>query len=107
MNNFEEKLQKLEKLSEDIKRGDISLEEALKDFEEGIKLAKGMEKELDAIEGKIQILMNSPDESEPTEEDKEPGSPAKKSRKAAAPQQSEPVLDLFNSGMELNGTRNA
>jgi len=60
MKNFEEKLERLEKLSEDIKRNDVSLEDALKYFEEGIKLAKGMEKELDKIEGKIQILMNQP-----------------------------------------------
>lgn len=60
MNTFEEKLAKLEKLTGDIKRSDISLEDALKDFEEGIKLAAGMEKELDKIEGKIQILMNEP-----------------------------------------------
>ena len=44
MNNFEEKLQKLEELSNDIKRSGISLEDALKDFEEGIKLAKVDEK---------------------------------------------------------------
>ena len=58
MNTFEQNLEKLEKLTNDIKRSDISLEDALKDFEEGIKLAAGMEKELDKIEGKIQILMN-------------------------------------------------
>ncbi len=60
MKNFEENLQKLEALGTDIKRNDIKLEEALKIFEEGIKLAKGMEKELDKIESKIQILMNQP-----------------------------------------------
>ena len=60
MDTFEAKLEKLEKLTSDIKRSDISLEDALKDFEEGIKLAAGMEKELDKIEGKIQILMNEP-----------------------------------------------
>ena len=38
MNTFEEKLRKLEQLTQDIKRSDISLEDALKDFEEGIKL---------------------------------------------------------------------
>ena len=59
MTNFEEKLEKLEKLSENIKQSDISLEDALKNFEEGIKLAKTLEKELDKMEGKIQILMNS------------------------------------------------
>ena len=58
MPNFEEKLEKLEKLSENIKQSDISLEDALKNFEEGIKLAKTLEKELDKMEGKIQILMN-------------------------------------------------
>ena len=50
--------EKLEKLSENIKQSDISLEDALKNFEEGIKLAKTLEKELDKMEGKIQILMN-------------------------------------------------
>jgi len=60
MENFEEKLQKLEKLSSEIKRSDISLEDALKNFEQGIKLAKSMEKELEKIESKIQILMNEP-----------------------------------------------
>ena len=40
MDTFEDKLEKLEKLSNDIKRNDISLEDALKDFEEGIKLAR-------------------------------------------------------------------
>ena len=61
MNTFEQNLEKLEKLTQDIKRTDISLEDALKDFEEGIKLASGMEKQLDEIEGKVQILMNEPD----------------------------------------------
>lgn len=61
MANFEEKLSKLETLTQDIKRSDISLEDALKDFEEGIKLARGMEAEIDKIEGKIQQLMNQPD----------------------------------------------
>ena len=60
MANFEENLTRLESLTQDIKRSDISLEDALKDFEEGIKLAKNLEKEIDRIEGKIQILMNQP-----------------------------------------------
>ena len=60
MSTFEEDLSKLEKLTADIKRSDISLEDALKDFEEGMKLASGMEAQLDKIEGKIQILMNEP-----------------------------------------------
>ena len=47
MEIFEEKLAQLEKLTADIKRTDISLEDALKDFEEGIQLARGMENEID------------------------------------------------------------
>ena len=60
MKNFEEKLEKLEYLTNNIKRPDISLEEALKNFEEGIKLTKTLEKQIDEIEGKIQILANNP-----------------------------------------------
>lgn len=81
---FEQKLDKLEQLSGDIKRSDISLEDALKDFEEGIKLAAGMEKELDEIEGKIQILMNEP---QPMAKDNPPD------------------FDLFEDDSVLNGTR--
>lgn len=84
MSKFEDNLKKLESLTSDIKRSDISLEEALKDFEEGIKLAKGMEKQLDEIEGKIQILMNEP---EPMAKD------------------NPPQLDLFSDDGEVNGTR--
>ena len=61
MKNFEENLSRLEQLTMDIKRNDISIEDALKDFEEGIKLSRGMEKEIDKIEGKIQQLMNNPE----------------------------------------------
>ena len=60
MKNFEEKLEKREYLTNNIKRPDSSLEEALKNFEEGIKLAKTLEKQIDEIEGKIQILANNP-----------------------------------------------
>lgn len=60
MKNFEQRLQRLEELGSEIKKSDIKLEDALKMFEEGIILAKGMEKELDKIEGKIQQLMNQP-----------------------------------------------
>lgn len=84
MNTFEEKLAQLEKLTGDIKRRDISLEDALKDFEEGIKLAAGMEKELDKIEGKIQILMNEPQ-------------PIAK--------ENPPEFELFSDDGEVNGTR--
>jgi len=58
MKKFEERLERLEELSDAIKNPQLSLEDALSYFEEGIKLAKNLEKELDKIEGKIQVLMN-------------------------------------------------
>ena len=60
MKNFEKNLERLEEITEKIKSKELSLEEARSSFEEGIQLAKGMEKEIDRIEGKIQILMNQP-----------------------------------------------
>ncbi|MBN1411629.1 MAG: exodeoxyribonuclease VII small subunit [Spirochaetales bacterium] len=60
MANFEENLTRLEELSEQIQDGDIPLEEAVKVFEEGIRLAKKLEKDLTRIERKIEILKNNP-----------------------------------------------
>ena len=107
MKNFEDDLKKLEELTASIRRSDITLEEALKDFEEGIKLAKGMEKELDAIEGKIQILMDTGEfEESESEEDSEKSVKEKKPRKSKAKKDDGPTLELFNPETEVNGTRN-
>ena len=64
MIQFEERLERLESLSERIRSPDLPLEEALACFEEGISLAKRLEKDIDKIEGKIQILMNQPSTAE-------------------------------------------
>ncbi|HPO03649.1 MAG: exodeoxyribonuclease VII small subunit [Spirochaetales bacterium] len=64
MKKFEERLDRLESLTDSIRNPDIPLEEALSLFEEGIKLAKTLEKDLDKIEGKIQILMNQPGQND-------------------------------------------
>jgi len=61
MKNFEERLLKLEKLGETIRKTDIPLEESLKAFEEGIKLARSLEKDLEKTESRIEILLNSPE----------------------------------------------
>ena len=57
--NFEQRLERLEFLGEQIRKTDIPLDEALAAFEEGIKLAKTLEKDLDSIESRIEILTNS------------------------------------------------
>ena len=61
MKKFEERLERLETLGEKIRKTDIPLDEALKAFEEGIRLARSLEKELESIENRIEILMNSAD----------------------------------------------
>ncbi len=71
MKNFEERLSRLEELGATIRKGDLGLDEALKVFEEGIKLARGLEKDLDKVEGRVQLLMNGADA--PTEEKTELG----------------------------------
>jgi exodeoxyribonuclease VII small subunit len=61
MKNFEERLERLEKLGEKIRKPDFPLDDALKAFEEGIKLARSLEKDLEKVESRIEVLMNSPD----------------------------------------------
>lgn len=60
MKKFEERLERLEELSESIRDSALPLEAALNFFEEGITLARSLEKDIDKIEGKIQILMKEP-----------------------------------------------
>jgi len=61
MKNFEERLGRLETLGEQIRKSDIPLDEALAAFEEGIRLARALENDLEKIENRIEILMNSAD----------------------------------------------
>lgn len=58
--SFEKRLERLEQISEQIRDGEIQLEEALRIFEEGMKLAKGLEKELAKVERRVEILVNDP-----------------------------------------------
>ncbi len=57
MATFEEQLKSLETIVEQLERGDTSLEESLKLFEEGVKLSDACRKELDAAEGRVQVLL--------------------------------------------------
>lgn len=91
MNTIEERLEKLEKLSDSIKDSDLGIEEAMALFDEGIKLVRGIEKDLDAMEGKIQMLMNQPDD---TETENTGASKSKSKTKKA--NSAKPELELFN-----------
>jgi exodeoxyribonuclease VII small subunit len=57
---FEEKLERLEEIGEKIREGDLPLEKSIELFEEGIKTAKALEKELAKIERRVEILVNQP-----------------------------------------------
>lgn len=70
--SFEVRLERLETISEQMRSSDIGLEQASALFEEGIILARGLEKDLAQVERRIEILVN------------EPGEPGEK-----------PVLELF------------
>jgi exodeoxyribonuclease VII small subunit len=58
MKSFEERLKALEDLAARVKNADVPLEAALAAYEEGIKIASSLEKDLEKIENKIEILAN-------------------------------------------------
>ncbi|MDP7537580.1 MAG: exodeoxyribonuclease VII small subunit [Methylococcales bacterium] len=54
---FEETLGALEVLVEQLEKGDLSLEESLKSFEQGVKLTRACQTALQDAEQKVQILL--------------------------------------------------
>ena len=67
MASFEESLTALEGVVERLERGELSLEESVRLFEEGVKLSEACKKELEAAEGKIQVLVERGREMVPTD----------------------------------------
>jgi len=57
--NFEEAMNELEKIVEKLENGELTLDESLEAFQEGIELTKFCSKRLDEIEKKISILMEN------------------------------------------------
>ena len=54
---FEECLQRLEKIVQELEKGDVPLEKSLTLFEEGMKLSTACRNELEEAEGKVEILL--------------------------------------------------
>ena len=54
---FETSLDKLEKLVEKMEEGDLTLEESLKIFEEGVKLTRECQQALADAEQKVKLLI--------------------------------------------------
>jgi len=56
---FEDALKKLEKIVEDLEKGDLSLDEALKKYQEGIELSRQCSQKLESAKKKIDILLKN------------------------------------------------
>jgi exodeoxyribonuclease VII small subunit len=54
---FEAQLAELEAVVERLERGELTLEESVRLFEEGVRLSNACKGELEAAEGRIQVLL--------------------------------------------------
>jgi exodeoxyribonuclease VII small subunit len=73
MPSFEESLKRLETVVDQLEKGELTLEDSLKLFEEGVNLTANCKQELDAAEGKVQVLVKQRDgslEAEPFDTEK-------------------------------------
>ena len=60
---FEKALERLEKIVQDLEAGNVTLEDALKKYEEGVKLFRACQEKLVQAEKKIEILTKAKDGS--------------------------------------------
>ncbi len=63
MATFEENVKQLEVIVAQLERGDLPLEGSIQLFEEGMRLSAACKEQLEAAEGKVQILMRQRDGS--------------------------------------------
>lgn len=102
---FEKDLEQLEGIVEALEEGGLSLDDALKQFEEGIKLSRRCEKALTEAEKKIELLTKNVDgdlEAEPFGEDDE-ASEAPAAKKAPAAKSSTPAPKASAPSFEDEG----
>lgn len=100
---FEADLEQLETIVEALEAGGLSLDDSLKQFEDGVKLARRCEKALSEAEKKIEMLVKNADgelEAVPFDEDAaESATPAEKPKpvkpapKPAAKREEAPARD--------------
>ena len=65
--NFEETMENLEQIVQELEKGDLNLDDSISKFEEGMKLSKSASKYLEEAEKKITMLV-SDNEGNITEE---------------------------------------
>ena len=59
--NFEEAIKNLETISQELEKGDLSLDESVLKFEQGMKLSKKCSESLENEEKRISILIKKDD----------------------------------------------
>ena len=72
---FEKSLARLEEVVKRLESADLSLDEAMNLFEEGVKLSRECQKNLEEAEGRVEILLKKSDgkiSAEPFETEDEP-----------------------------------
>jgi exodeoxyribonuclease VII small subunit len=101
---FEKAIEKLEKIVTDLETGNISLDDALKKYEEGVELSRACQKKLDQAEKKIEVLtktLSGALKREPFDFEEEGGAsgapkkPGKKDRKRLPDEEDESNEDLL------------
>ena len=60
--NFEDAMKRLEEIANELEKGDLTLEESVKKFEDGIRITKKCNEFLDNAEKKITMLINNGEE---------------------------------------------
>ena len=63
--SFEDALAKLEDITKELEEGELSLEDSLKHFDEGVKLAEYCNSKLNSAQRKVEILLKKDDSLEP------------------------------------------
>jgi len=54
---FEKALEKLEKIVQQLEEGELALDDSLKKYEEGVKLARACQEKLDKAKERIEVLI--------------------------------------------------
>jgi exodeoxyribonuclease VII small subunit len=63
--SFEDALAKLEDITNELEKGELPLEDSLKYFDEGVKLAEYCNSKLSDAQRKVEILLKKDDSLEP------------------------------------------
>lgn len=92
---FEDAFAKLEKIVSELENGDLSLDDSIKKYEEGIRLTKICSQKLEAAKKKIEVLVKNSDgkfEIKPFEEERENPADAVSPKKSKAKRKEEEKL---------------